>query len=309
MLTTNSDHAVKFDPQIHLREFLINHHFQELMEQGVTVIRKQFQKDLVSGVLESFKHFISLNQDIFEKHRDSDGHFPRMVNMHLAFPKLLELFVSNDVALGVQDRFFSSTSSVYTSLYFERGSAQAIHRDTPYFCTRPEYKYLGIWIALEDAGSENGCLQVIRKGHLVPECDRKKIALGIFDSIEKVPSHSDELWNAYQSDMYEQCMRRGLKVEGVEAQAGDTIIWHPQLPHGGGKILDISRTRHSFVMHVTPVGCPVYHQDIFFNPEKPASTVAPWSYNDYRGRKYAALPLVDFGHQYTYPISAFRIGS
>ena len=29
-------------------------------------------------------------------------------------------------------------TSLYTSLFYETGSEQPIHRDTPLFCTRPE---------------------------------------------------------------------------------------------------------------------------------------------------------------------------
>jgi hypothetical protein len=76
------------------------------------------------------------------------------------------------------------------------------------------------------------------------------------------------MWEKYQDRVTRQCMDAGLKVEKVAVKAGGTVIWHPQLPHGGSAIGDISRTRHSLVMHLAPVGTPVYHQDVFFNPGK-----------------------------------------
>ena len=247
----------------------IERHLEELEEQGVTVIPDQFKEGTVDRIREDLAEFTSLNRHLFDKHLDADGHYPRIINLHLAFPELLRLYTENPIALGVQDAFFNAESSVYTTLYYERGSAQPIHRDTPYFCTRPELRYLGVWVAMEEANDLNGCLNIIRGGHLVPEFDREKIALSHFDSLDDVPPASDVLWNEYQSMVADKCAELGLKVEQLEVEKGDTVIWHPQLPHGGSPITDITRTRHSLVVHVAPVGCPVYYQDVFFNPGKP----------------------------------------
>jgi ectoine hydroxylase-related dioxygenase (phytanoyl-CoA dioxygenase family) len=39
-----------------------------------------------------------------------------------------------------------------------------------------------VWVALEDANEVNGCLEVICKGHLLPELDRERLALEEFAS-------------------------------------------------------------------------------------------------------------------------------
>jgi phytanoyl-CoA hydroxylase len=60
-----------------------------------------------------------------------------------------------------------------------------------------------------------------------------------------------------------QVMRESSKLELVTEKLcivkGDTAIWHPQTPHGGTEIRDLTRTRHSIVMHTTPAGVPLYH--------------------------------------------------
>lgn len=281
-------------------------HLAELLAEGVTVVPNAYPKDFIDGLRADVKAFIQTNAEIFDKHRDADGHYPRIINLHLAFPELLSVFTDNPVALGVQDGFFNASSSIYTTLYYERGSAQPIHRDTPYFCTRPEYRYLGVWVALEDANEVNGCLQVIRKGHLLPELDRERLALEEYESLDRVPSDSQVMWDKYQDRVSKQCAEAGLKVEKVAVKAGDTVIWHPQLPHGGSAIGDISRTRHSLVMHVAPLGTPVYHQDVFFNPGKPMPEKSAWKYLDCKDRKYAKHASVEFGHADPQPPSAFK---
>lgn len=281
----------------------------ELQKEGFTRIRGGFADGLIEEVLDGAKRALKRNDAIFGRHIDSDGHYPRIINLQALHKPLLRLFTDNALALAVQDEFFDAPSSLYTSLYYERGSAQKIHRDTPYFTTRPEYRYLGVWVALEDADEWNGCLEVIRKGHLIPEFDRPAIALQHYESLDQVPSGAsggqDILGDAYQAKVLEASRERGLSIERVTARAGDVIIWHPQLPHGGSHIKDLSRTRHSFVMHTTPEGARVYQQDAFFNPDKYFPERAKWRYGTFAGRKYVENDSIDIGHREIRPIRDF----
>jgi len=101
---------------------------------------------------------------------------------------------------------------------------------------------------------------------------------------------------AYQRSVAAQCRSVGLASEPLCVQKGDTIIWHPQAPHGGAEIRDLTRTRYSLVMHTTPLGVPVYHQDVFFNPSKQVSDRAPWQYVYAGTRRYADFREISFGH-------------
>ncbi len=92
-------------------------------------------------------------------------------------PSLLKLFTENKAALEFQDLLYQQETVLYTSLFYERGSAQDLHRDTPYFSTRPEYRYFGMWVALEDVDAQNGPLMVAPGGHLLDELDREAMAL------------------------------------------------------------------------------------------------------------------------------------
>lgn len=289
-----------------VRDPRVERHVRQLREEGFAHIEEGVPRALAAEILASTKAFLARNAEIFDRHRDQDGHYPRIVNMHALHQPLLQLFTASPVALGVQDAFFGARSSIYTSLYYERGSAQPIHRDTPVFSTRPEYRYLGIWVALEEANDDNGCLEIIRKGHLIPEFDREAIALEHFSRLEDVPPIFDPLWSDYQRRVVSACTERGLQVERLHAKPGDVIIWHPQLPHGGSAIGDITRTRHSLVMHVVPEGTPVYHQDVFFNPKKKMSETASWGYRERDGRKHVAHTQIDIGHREQRPNRDFR---
>jgi hypothetical protein len=284
---------------------VVQGHLDHLRNEGFAHISGGLPAGLVEATLASVKEVLARNAPIFGPHIDADGHYPRLINLHILHQPLLNLFSRNPIALAVQDAFFGEPSAIYTSLYFERGTAQPIHRDTPYFTTRPEYRYLGVWVALEDATEQNGCLQLVRRGHLVPELDRERIALEQFAKLDDVPPDSEALWDSYQAKVLASCLERGLTVERLPVRAGDVIIWHPQLPHGGCAIADISRTRHSFVMHVTPEGTPVYQQNVFFNPKKKVRDHASWSYGQHAGRKYVSDDHVGIGPKERRPLTGF----
>jgi phytanoyl-CoA hydroxylase len=277
--------------------------YENLMRDGVCVIKSSFDPKLIKSTLAGVKRFIENNPAVFEEYQDSDGHYPRIINLHSAYNPLMKLFAHNKIALGVQDRFFGGeASSIHTSLYFEKGTQQDIHRDTPYFCTKPELMYLGVWVALEDANEKNGCLQVIKGGHLLDELDRDKIGLEVFGDPDKISANSEQLWMTYQDMVLKQALSEGLKVEKIAVKAGDTVIWHPQLPHGGSAILDIKRTRHSIVFHVTPRGVPVYFQDVFFNSKKEVPSTSKAEYGEFEGRSYTIYDSINVGHIKSYKV-------
>ena len=53
----------------------------------------------------------------------------------------------------------------------------------------------------------------------------------------------------FQEYMQSEIDKRGLKVQQFLPKEGDCLIWHSQLFHGGGKIIDTKLTRKSLVTH------------------------------------------------------------
>ena len=272
-------------------------HARFFVENGYVVIRESISQATCDEVLDSFRRVEAKHRKMFDSQKDGHGHYPRIVNLHLSLPVLTRLFHENHQALAVQDAMFESETSLYTSLFYERGSAQSIHRDTPYFCTQPRYRYFGMWVALEDVDLDNGPLEVIPRGHLLKELDVEAIALQHFERLDQVPNDSSKLWDHYQNGVVEQSRAQGLQALKVPVKRGDTILWHPQLPHGGAEIRDIRRTRFSLVMHTTPVGVPVYPHKVFFNPQMQVSDKAGWEYQACGTRRFARHSQVSFAHR------------
>lgn len=298
-----SDAAAIENPLLTTADPDIQRYIREIVFDGVAVIENSLSEEVCDQALSGFRQCENKNASIFHQHRDDHGHYPRLINMHLAIPALRDLFSENSLALRVQRHLFQADPAVYTSLFYERGSAQDIHRDTPYFTTRPENLFLGVWVALEDAGSANGALQVVRGGHRIPELDREALALKRYKSLDDVPTSDDNLWMDYQDSVKSSCTELRLRVEDVEVKKGTTVMWHPMLPHGGGPIGDLARTRFSLVMHTTPVGLAVHHMDAFFNPRRNFQSTKPWPYLHHKGADFVDHGVVGFGHGHDHKVS------
>jgi len=219
----------------------------------------------------------------------------RVVDLHLLLPELRTMLTAaSPQALAVADQI--GKASLYTSLYFESGSEQAFHRDTPYFWTAPPYAYAGIWIALEDVDESNGALTAIPGSHLLGEPDLLALRRSFFGAGECPSSHTP-LFDAYNSAVRDMALAAGLQPAVFPVRKGDAIIWNASTLHGGIAHVDKKRSRKSFVMHVTPRGVPVVHMQYFFHPERPMPERAPWGYFEERGRAFAAHNHVGFMHK------------
>ncbi len=270
-------------------------HASNIVALGYTVIPSVVSPEHARKVIAEFHRFYQQNATIFDQHRSERGVLPRFTNLHTAMPILTQLFTRNKLLLEVQDFLFGRPTSLYTSLYYERGSEQPAHRDTPVFCTRPEYNYFGNTVYLDGAGENNGCLEVLAGGHLVGELDREAIAIARHGSLDGLPQLDGNTWDDYQKGVVDRCKKRGLRAVKLYMNPGDCVIWHPQLPHGGTPIRDISMTRNSFVFHTAPVGARVYHQNVFFHPSKAFPEMAEWKQQIIEGRAVVHHPGIAFG--------------
>jgi phytanoyl-CoA hydroxylase len=258
-----------------------NRHVRALMKDGFCVVDKAVDTRLIDAFLDRWHVFKKTTVEphatqLVEGDDMINGRFRRMVNMHLALPELQRLFERN-AALPVVDELFGEPTTLYTSLYFEIGSAQDPHRDTPYFWTNPGYAYFGVWLALEDTDEDNGALTAIKGSHLVVDSLSFREEIGKLDLDEsgKPKAHSSVLWSSYQNRVRDLCLAQGLKLAPLPVSKGDVIIWHPQLMHGGGEIKDRARSRNSFVMHVTPRSQLVYAMDKYFDPAAELPSLNP----------------------------------
>src|SRR5687767_9030265 len=102
-------------------------HVEAMIVRGYTVIRGAVPRASCAAAIQSFHDWCAANRQEADSHRDAYGHFPRFVNFHAVSDAVLSLFSDNPLALEVQDACFGYRTQLYTSLFYERGSAQPMH--------------------------------------------------------------------------------------------------------------------------------------------------------------------------------------
>ncbi len=190
------------------------------------------------------------------EYRDEFQLHERLACLHNSAESTLRV-VTDPATLAILDAAFSGPSMVVGSLFFEKGSTQSIHRDTPAFFTNPLNHYLGVWRALEDVHEGSGPLIYFEKGHLVAR-----------DA--EIFQKRDITERNYFSFVKDSCIKAGLREVAFYPKKGDTVIWHPELPHGGAAIAKPGTARRSLVAHYAPEGIPIYPPSAFFDRNLPA---------------------------------------
>jgi len=152
---------------------------ERLRRDGYVVVPAGAAPKLCHRASTDIDRFKARNRRAVTANADPAGHLVRVVTLHEVIESLQPLFAAN-AALAVCDEFFGAETALYTSLFFERGSEQKLHRDSRAFTTRPEGRYLGMWVALEDTDTDNGPLVVVPGSHAIDPIDVTAIAEDLY---------------------------------------------------------------------------------------------------------------------------------
>ena len=264
------------------------------LDHGYVIIRNSIPSYIVRNAKEALNSHKEIYWERYSEFADQHGFQRRLCNFHIVIDAFKEIYTKNERALRLQDFLFGTPAVCYSSLTFESGSEQPLHRDTPYFCTFPEYYYLGVWAALDSVDEENGALEIVDGGHLVQEPDRCEVLQRYYNENEEIDQFDSRLWEDYQSQVKALCDASNKERRIVEMSPGDTLIWHPHLPHGGSKIKNPKRSRLSIVNHVIAKNAAIGGMKSFFG--RNANPIPNYSLFEFGGREFVRHDNVCFGH-------------
>ena len=267
-------------------------HVTDIIKDGYTVLRNLPTASLCDQVVEDYYRYC------LEQHAEDRGKKSRIVNFHIYSEAARALLLDQQV-MALLDVLFGYEAVLWTSLTFEYGTEQRLHRDSPHFDTRPPGFYFGVWTALEDVAPEAGPLAFIPGGHRIPSSfDVKTMAKEYLASKDpNAPVDYGYLLEKFFGDMDLQCEKAGLKRQSIEMKKGERLIWHHWMPHGGAPALNPDLTRKSIVGHYIPMGVTVFQCDVFMGVVE-ANPALWYRYETYANRKYAAHSRSDFQTKY-----------
>jgi ectoine hydroxylase-related dioxygenase (phytanoyl-CoA dioxygenase family) len=157
---------------------------------------------------------------------------------------------------------FGEKALAFQTLHFEVGSTQAIHQDTAYVVVDAEpLQLVASWLALEDVQEGSGELTYFIGGHRIREHVYADGTSKHWNAERDGHPHHD----AHLHHLHAEAERRGLEVGRFLPKKGDVLLWHADLPHGGGAVTRPGVTRRSLVTHYCPLSRDPYY--LQFIPE------------------------------------------
>ncbi len=259
---------------------------REMINEGFTILKGAIEPGLCDAVVDDYQRYLERNKKYADQYIDAKGRHNRLVNFHMSSENAMKIGCHDEI-MRVLDYLFGYKAGIYTSLTFEYGTEQPIHRDAPFFHTFPVNYFVGAWCALEDIEPDAGPLMYVPGGHRFP-CDQH----AIYRRIRAENPEQPDDWvvrHALEAYYGEVIARSGGIGETKQAvlQKGDVAIWHPQLPHGGAPAINPQKTRRSVVFHCAPETLQVYQHDVFFQYEDPGFPPPRYAFGSYQGRSYA----------------------
>jgi ectoine hydroxylase len=144
----------------------------------------------------------------------------------------------------------------FQSLNFMVGSEQQPHSDAIHMTTEPEGYMIAAWYALEPCTPDNGPLVYFPSSHRLPF-----VSTDDYDSGNTRYTIGDQSNKRYEAKIAAIIAQTGLQPRYFMAQAGDILIWHSNLIHGGSPIKSPTPvTRRSMVCHYFGKDVICYHE-------------------------------------------------
>lgn len=147
---------------------------------------------------------------------------------------------------------FGDTPCACQTLTYVNGSEQNAHQDTIHLTPYPAGYMCGVWVALQDIVEDSGELFVYPGSHVTPRLRATDLGL------EKV----DTDYSSYA--VFDKAVQDYIDEGGYERvvyrpKAGQILVWHENLIHGGSQRADLSRERLSIVSHYFAKGSVGYY--------------------------------------------------
>lgn len=220
---------------------------RHLLRWGFCVLHEQ----LPSRIVEDFRIELAAaidRGDLTYRAGSSD----RIHGAHQKMPSARAAWLYPPV-LQFLEEYFKDTPCACQTLTYVNGSEQNAHQDSIHLTPYPSGFMCGVWIALEDVQENSGELFVYPGSHRTGSL--RAGPLGLHKVVNEDYSHyatfDRAIMDLVESHGYERLIYR--------PKAGQILVWHENLIHGGSSRLNHERTRLSVVSHYFAKGSVGYY--------------------------------------------------
>jgi len=221
----------------------------QFIDDGYMILRGFFSKEQVNA----------LNQDIDQllQSRTLDFNYTgrKIMESYKVSEVADQLFFRNKRLLNLLNFIMGKPVIPFHTINFVKGSEQRAHSDSIHMTTQPLGYLIAAWIALEKVGKHNGTLFFYPKSHRLPYVTTQDYPAG--NTRWRIGGNSNK---RYEDHIEALLGEHRLEKKYFEAEAGDILIWHANLIHGGSAIEQPGATRKSMVAHYFCEGVICYHE-------------------------------------------------
>lgn len=159
---------------------------------------------------------------------------------------------ANQVTLDLLSKLYGRKAFPFQTLNFPVGTQQDAHTDIVHFSSLPARFMCGVWLAMEDIGSDAGPLFYYPGSHRWPIMSNSLIGRrGYKNSLHSAQDPYAKAWAAIVE-------AADAKPQNFLARKGQALIWCANLLHGGSPQIDHRLTRWSQVTHYYFDDCIYY---------------------------------------------------
>jgi hypothetical protein len=271
----------------------------EWFERGFVKLEGVF----TTGEIEAYNAVVAETRGLLDDGKDEHGMGDRIGQLHQMKPELLEL-PSNERVRNFLEWIFGEEPVLMGSLQFERGTEQVAHIDAIFFWPEPAYAMAGVWIALEDVDPEAGPLFYLSGSHKWPFFHSDDVVRSRPELAERRrrarqgeadPDLIGQIANAWIEDFKRVEAEFGAERICPPLKAGDAVVWHSLLAHGGSPKINPALSRRSAVYHFlgTSAGLYTFEQFMLYGRDELAlQPPQETGRGHYKGLNYMKFPYV-----------------
>lgn len=219
------------------------------VEEGFMVLKGFYSSEKLT------EHNLAIDELLDDHTIDFNYSGSKLMDVHQVSDLVNRHFFKNERLLRLLAFIFGKEVIPFQSIHFISGSQQRAHSDSIHMSTYPPGYLLAAWTALEDIGHDQGPVFYYPGTHRWPY-----VSCEDYESGNTKWMIGKKSYAKYENYIDELISTSGIKPKLFTAQAGDVLIWHANLLHGGSAIKKEGATRRSMVAHYYADDVFCYHE-------------------------------------------------
>ena len=171
----------------------------------------------------------------------AEGSSERIQHLHKKPGPIRDLYTSQRLR-SVVSKLYGTPMSPCQTLCYRFGSQQSFHSDYVHLTPFPENLMCGVWVALEDVDVEAGPLGFVPRSH-----KSRRLRMSDF-GLTPVRNGDYSRFETTFVQEWADIASRGIEQLAL-LRKGQVLVWDGNLIHRGKDRIDLTKTRHSVVMH------------------------------------------------------------